>query len=294
MSRKRSLYWRWMDRRVAVSAKSAFTLVELLVVIGIIALLISILLPTLSKAQAMGRKTKCLSTLKQLGTANQMYLSEFKDWYIPCRWGYSPSSPPAPPNPAPPTPASGPARSWANVWNLAKFFASPNIDNGLYGLGAICPDAAFAFSWGSASTANGYYITLSYGMNTDQLLQSTSTDVANPGSGFYGAPHYFSGWHRQQVIAPTDKIQFVDAIGSVNSGGSPPYTKRYWMPGWGELYDPTVYPAISNIVTYRHFKGANVLYYDGHAAWLHHSELEYDSTDPNTLQNHRQWQPKVR
>src|SRR5881409_3904803 len=103
---------------------SAFTLVELLVVIGVIALLISILLPSLARAQQMGRKTKCLNTLRQLGTCNQMYLAEYKDWEIPCRWGYSQSAPPAPPSPAPPVPASGPARSWANVWYLAKFFSS--------------------------------------------------------------------------------------------------------------------------------------------------------------------------
>jgi prepilin-type processing-associated H-X9-DG protein len=223
-----------------------------------------------------------------------MYIAEFKDFVIPCRWGYSPSSPPAPPNPAPPVPASGPARSWANVWYLAKFFSSPNIDNGLFGISAICPDASFAFSWGSAGEKNGYYVTLSYGMNTEQMTQSTSTATAIPQNGFYGAPDYFTGWKRQQIVLPEEKIQFVDAIGSVNSGGSPPYTKRYWLPGWGENYDPSVYPAISNTVAYRHFKGANVLYYDGHAAWLHYTELEYDSTDPGTAQNHRQWQPKAR
>jgi prepilin-type N-terminal cleavage/methylation domain-containing protein/prepilin-type processing-associated H-X9-DG protein len=284
------------DRSAAalMPPRRAFTLVELLVVIGVIALLISILIPSLARAQAMARKTKCLNTLKQLGTCNQMYLGEFKDWEIPCRWGYSPSSPPAPPTPPPPIAASGPARSWANIWYLAKFFSSPNIDNGLYGIGAICPDASFAFSWGSAGEVSGYYVTLSYGMNTDQLSQSTSTATPVPASGFYGAPHYFSAWKRQQIVQPTDKIQFVDAIGSVNSGGSPPYTTRYWIPGWGEKYDPSIYPAISNIVAYRHLKGANVLYYDGHAEWRHFTELQVDPADASTTINKRQWQPKAR
>jgi prepilin-type processing-associated H-X9-DG protein len=58
----------------------AFTLVELLVVIGIITILIGLLLPTLSRARESANKTKCLANLRTLGQAMVMYANQSKGW----------------------------------------------------------------------------------------------------------------------------------------------------------------------------------------------------------------------
>jgi prepilin-type N-terminal cleavage/methylation domain-containing protein/prepilin-type processing-associated H-X9-DG protein len=70
------------------SHSSAFTLVELLVVIAIIAALVALLLPALNRARAQARQVACLSNLRQIGQLVTMYANQERDAYPTVRRDY--------------------------------------------------------------------------------------------------------------------------------------------------------------------------------------------------------------
>jgi prepilin-type N-terminal cleavage/methylation domain-containing protein len=75
--------------RAVSSTRVGFTLLELLVVMGILAILAALLFPALSSAQQAGRKAVCLGNLRQLGIAMHAYASEYGG-----RIPYGPQAPP--------------------------------------------------------------------------------------------------------------------------------------------------------------------------------------------------------
>lgn len=76
-----------MTRRTWAPRRAGFTLVELLVVIGIIAALIALLLPAIQSARESAKRTKCTSELRQVETAVGLFKTKFNATYLPAFGG---------------------------------------------------------------------------------------------------------------------------------------------------------------------------------------------------------------
>jgi prepilin-type N-terminal cleavage/methylation domain-containing protein/prepilin-type processing-associated H-X9-DG protein len=113
---------------------SAFTLVELLVVISIIGVLMSLLLPAVQSAREAGRRTQCLNNLKNLGVATQLHLEKTKR-YPTGGWGER--------WPGDPDRGTGDKQPGGWVYNLLPYLEQEALhNNGLAAASATIKQAA--------------------------------------------------------------------------------------------------------------------------------------------------------
>jgi prepilin-type N-terminal cleavage/methylation domain-containing protein/prepilin-type processing-associated H-X9-DG protein len=170
-----------------------FTLVELLVVIGIIAVLISMLLPALNKARAQARSVQCLSNLRQLSLAWGMYTSEYKMELPNYTWFTS----------------SQPDTAWYGYWIGICFQYK------VQGQALLCPEAHDPIGWnnnkgfGMANLAwNGQFNTV----GTAVKHSSQEWRVASYGWNRYLTAGDKWGTKVTQIRHPSDVPAFMDSV----------------------------------------------------------------------------------
>jgi len=210
----------------------AFTLVELLVVIGIIALLMSILLPSLNKARQQAYRIKCANGMRQMMYAEKIYESEWKGWVMWANWGDNRGTTGRYGVPGwlyqDPLPTVDPMPQAAVQQGLVYQYLNKNIDV------FHCPldEPPYVFGGTSALT--------SYLMNGAMLDYGNAS--ANPSKWTLNAGR-FKPWAVIWFEADENK----SSTGAVwNDGASYPDE---------ELLSP------------RHQKGANLVMMDGHVEW---------------------------
>lgn len=231
------------------TAAAGFTLVELLVVVGIIAILIGILLPVLGRAREQANRIACMSDLRQVANAFFMYTQENGGWFpSPAVWGgpsptalgYGNLSTPAPPG----YPADwiGWPEDWI-VWRnktpndklqgaIVKYLANPTngkimmcpSDEALYRKVPNPDGSLYPYSY----VMNSY---LSFGTNSNPHVPQTVTAPKN--NLRYPAD---AAWKIAQVRRSADKILLYEE------------DERAVRDGRGQLQSPAIGNNVDNIV----------------------------------------------
>ncbi len=290
--------------------RRGFTLVELLVVIGVIAVLVAMLLPALNKARAAAQTVQCAANLRQIHMGFVLFLQNHND-----------KSPPLGGVPMGPEKVSATAGIDAPFWGWQDFimmelntaFRKEAEEDGGY-LNLYQPSAAAARKISNTGTFQTWYPSsiLTKFRDRSPLHCPSAIDPEQPNAGGYadyapiakGLPNYWpwdpmnnnpinaktalknpytgnnmTGYppkYHRHVRSPTEAILFMDAGGgywdSTNSANVARWT------GEIDAFPTSATTSVINAdggaykngfwITRRHNNGCNILYLDGHVAYL--------------------------
>jgi prepilin-type N-terminal cleavage/methylation domain-containing protein/prepilin-type processing-associated H-X9-DG protein len=272
-------------KNLTISAKDkAFTLIELLVVISIIALLLAILIPSLSKAKELAKRVICGNHLKTLTEASATYASANNGYFVPA--GYSPYyyDEDNPGVPLSQEEAEGQSCRWLqnktfrNYLNLDEY-RNPDVDKGDMDSPDefLCPADKI-----SKNPANN----TTFGVLTSYAYNVTDWNPWSGGSGA-GWKNRIVGYRADSVKEPADKLNFIDGIDWWTEWPGARYKAKWdvigqapvwkYRPVEGKSPDPPP-PHVYGAVYYRHNEGANIGFYDGHAEYMKKEKVfDYDA-----------------
>lgn len=238
--------------RLRTRSNVGFTLVELLVVIGIIALLISILLPALNNAREKANQVKCASNLRTMGQAMVMYTNQWK--FFP---GHAATTLP-----------NGPSDQAFAVWP-ARLRNMLNKDQGVF----HCPSRDSEFEWSRAtSTPGGLYAVdfhSGWGYNAGELLLNRNRTPFSYGYNDWGAvpPGTSAGGLNKGLGGDLNfgvKSKELKSARVKRSAEMIAIADNTPDRDWDLAIDPLNNKEYPGKI---HNKGANILFCDGHVQW---------------------------
>lgn len=230
-----------MNARAHARNRGAFTLIELLTVVAIIAVLTALALPAFKKAMASARRSTCMSNERQIGSGLFLYAAEHN-------------------NMLPAVDSKYPTGMDSDQWNYAIWtYCGYSASSYIFNVNDPCVRRSSNMSrrknifrcpeiWGEPACPPGVQI------NANRMSYALNSGV--------GSPVWNDVWAKPvvlaNVVAPATTAMVVEASYVLG-------TRYGFASNWGLI---------------PHDSGLNVLFYDGHVQYMKYAEIPTVSTDP--------------